>query len=105
MKQKLGGVSQSNILIKWPARAIVAIILSTPIRCLIAQSPPDSSDRPWHSIEEHQIVNEARSFLGETLGIEPDKIYSLAGLIDLAEAHNPATRVAWESARAQAAAL
>ena len=31
--------------------------------------------------------------------------YSLAELIDLAEAHNPETRVAWESARSQAAAL
>ena len=88
-----------------PARTIAAIILSAPIRCLFAQSPPVSSDRPWHSIEEHQIVNEARPFLGETLRIEPDKSYSLADLIDLAEAHNPATRVAWESARAQAAAL
>ena len=37
--------------------------------------------------------------------IEPDKVYSLPDLIDLAEAHNPATRVAWENARAQAAAL
>jgi outer membrane protein TolC len=37
--------------------------------------------------------------------IEPNKAYSLAELIDLAEAHNPETRVAWESARAQAAAL
>ena len=30
---------------------------------------------------------------------------SLPELIDLAEAHNPQTRVAWERARAQAAAL
>ncbi len=37
--------------------------------------------------------------------IEPDKVYSLADLIDLAEAQNPETRVAWEGARAQAAAL
>lgn len=39
------------------------------------------------------------------LPIERDKAYSLAELIDLAEAHNPETRVAWEQARAQAAAL
>jgi outer membrane protein len=74
-------------------------------RCLFAQSPPVASNRPWHSIEENQIVNEARRFPGETLHNEPDKTYSLAELIDLAEAYNPATRVAWESARAQAAAL
>ena len=39
------------------------------------------------------------------LHIETGKVYSLADLIDLAEAHNPETRVAWENARAQAAAL
>ena len=37
--------------------------------------------------------------------IEPAKPYSLAELIDLAEAHNPETRLAWEQARAQAASL
>ena len=37
--------------------------------------------------------------------VESDKVYSLAELIDLAEAHNPETRVAWEGARAQAALL
>jgi outer membrane protein TolC len=41
------------------------------------------------------------------LEFRPDssKAYSLAELIDLAEAHNPETRVAWEAAQAQAAAL
>ena len=39
------------------------------------------------------------------LRIESDKVYSLAEMIDLAEAHNPETRVAWEGARAQAASL
>ena len=70
-----------------------------------AQSPPASPDRPWHSREERQIVTDARHFLSPPLPIEPARVYSLAELIDLAEAHNPETRVAWESARAQAAAL
>jgi outer membrane protein len=39
------------------------------------------------------------------LNIDPVKIYSLAELIDLAQLHNPETHVAWERARAQAAAL
>jgi len=105
MKQNPSGVAHSDVLIKWRARTIAAVTLLTPIGCLFAQSPPVSSNRPWHSIEEHQIANEARRVPGETLGIEPGTIYSLAELIDLAEAHNPATRVAWESARAQAPAL
>jgi outer membrane protein len=37
--------------------------------------------------------------------IDSTRTYSLAELIDLAERHNPETRVAWERARAQAAAL
>ena len=65
---------------------------------LFAQAPPASPDRPWHASGERQVAREA-------FPIEPGKAYSLAELIDLAEAHNPETRIAWEAARAQAAAL
>ncbi|MEA3214530.1 MAG: outer membrane protein [Acidimicrobiia bacterium] len=37
--------------------------------------------------------------------MDPAKTYSLAQLVDLAESHHPETHVAWERARAQAAAL
>ena len=37
--------------------------------------------------------------------LNPVNVYSLAELIDVAESHNPETRVAWERARAQAANL
>ena len=47
----------------------------------------------------------ARSLPNWQLNAEADKAYSLAELIDLAESHNPATRISWERARAQAAAL
>jgi outer membrane protein len=50
-------------------------------------------------------MSEASRFSYASLSIEADRVYSLAELIDLAEAHNPETRVVWESARAQAAAL
>src|ERR1700692_1231850 len=72
---------------------------------VFAQSPPASPDRPWHSVDEWQIVNEGNHVRQSAFRIESDKNYSLAELIDLAETHNPETRVAWESARAQAAAL
>jgi outer membrane protein TolC len=72
---------------------------------VFAQSPPASPDRPWHSPEERQIANDAKRFRQPALRVESDKIHSLAELIDLAEGHNPETRVAWENARAQAAAL
>src|SRR6202521_3946656 len=72
---------------------------------VLAQSPPPSPDRPWHSAHERQIVSEGNRFRQSAFRIESDKTYSLAELIDLAETHNPETRVAWENARAQAAAL
>src|SRR5260370_23614734 len=72
---------------------------------VFSQSLPPSPDRPWHSADERQIVSEGNHFRRSAFRIEPDKTYSLPESIDLAEAHNPETRVAWGSARAQAAAL
>jgi outer membrane protein len=90
---------------KWLARTGAIVVLVTGIGRSFAQSPPFTSDRPWHSQGERQIVMEAQRYLSPLLRITPDKTYSLAELIDLAEAHNPETKAAWERARAQAAAL
>jgi outer membrane protein len=81
------------------------IVLLTAISRVFAQSPPVSPDRPWHSNEERQITTDARRISTSRPRVEPDRVYSLAHLIDLAEAYNPETRVAWENARAQAAAV
>jgi outer membrane protein len=72
---------------------------------LFAQVPPPTPDRPWHPVDERQIISEGNRFRQSAFRIDSDNTYSLAELIDLAEAHNPETRVAWENARAQAAAL
>jgi outer membrane protein len=102
----------------------LAVLLSA--RSVPAQSAPVSPDHPWHSAAERQIEQDARrlsdyrpwhspgeheieavrrNLADSRFGIDPAKRYSLGELIDLAETHNPATRVAWERARAQAAAL
>jgi len=70
-----------------------------------AQSAPYSPDRPWHVPQETKIESEAKSLSNYRFSIDPAKTYSLAELIDFAETHNPQTRLAWERARAQAAAL
>ena len=70
-----------------------------------AQRPPSTLDRPWHSPEERQAANDGMRFRQAPFRIESDRVYSLPELIDLAESHNPETRVGWENARAQAAAL
>ena len=87
------------------ARTARNIVVLAAISRLFAQSPPVSSARPWHSSEEQETIRDAQRFHPPTVRIEPGKIYSLDELIDLAEAHNPETRVAWENARAQAASI
>jgi len=98
-------VAHSIIESKWLAEAAIIIVILPPISPAFAQSPPLSPDRPWHSSDERQIISEAERFHPPPFPIESDKAWSLAELIDMAEAQNPETRVAWENARSQAAAL
>ncbi len=81
---------------------LVVLMAAIPVS---AQTLPPLPDRPWHTSGERQITDYGKRVSRPALPIEPGKAYSLAELIDLAEAHNPETRVAWESARAQGAAL
>jgi outer membrane protein len=87
----------------WP-RAAFCLCLLYAARG-VSQQAPASPNHPWHSSVEHAFQSEGRSLRIPTFHIEPDKSYSLAVLIDLAETHNPETRAAWEHARAQAATL
>ena len=74
-------------------------------RSLSAQSAAPSPDKPWHSKVEKDVARELVADRRPTYDIDPAKVYTLSELIDLAETHNPETRVAWESARARAAEL
>lgn len=96
--------SQSLTSKRLPRTTIPLVVLMAAIR-VFAQSPPPSPDRPWHTSDERQITNDGKRVRQPAFPIEPDKAYTLAELIDLAEAHNPETRVAWENARAQAETL
>jgi outer membrane protein len=70
-----------------------------------AQSAPPSPERPWHFPAEREIRAEARTLPASRLAIDATKVYSLAELVDFAERNNPATRVAWEGAKARGADL
>jgi outer membrane protein len=83
---------------------IVLITVQTASSAL-AQTAPGSPDHPWHGPMEREIEANANGVRESRFSIDQAKTYSLAEQIDLAEAHNPETRVAWERARAQAAAL
>jgi outer membrane protein len=71
----------------------------------LAQSAPVSANHPWHATSELGIERDARSLREPAFNLDPVKSYTLAEFVDLAESHNPETRVAWEQARAQAASL
>jgi outer membrane protein len=88
-----------------PAQTAIPFVILMAAIPVFAQSPPLSPDRPWHTYSERQITNDGKRLRQLVVPIQSDKAYSLTELIDLAEAHNPETRVAWENARAQAAAL
>jgi outer membrane protein len=94
-----------SLTVKGPPRTSIPLVALIAMIRVCAQSPPASPDRPWHTPDERQIIDDGRRVRRPAFPIEPDKAYSLAQLIDLAETHNPETRVAWENARAQAAAL
>jgi len=70
-----------------------------------AQSAPISPDHPWHGSAEFTMKKDTGTVGDSRFAVEESRTYSLSELIDLAEAHNPATRAAWQRARSQAAAL
>src|SRR4051812_21242209 len=70
-----------------------------------AQAVPASPQDPWHGSAEFSMKEDTGRLGDSRFAVDQSKTYSLAELIDLAESHNPATRVAWERARSQAAAL
>jgi outer membrane protein TolC len=70
-----------------------------------SQQAPPSPNHPWHSSAEQDFRSEAKSLGNFSFSVDAAKTYSLAELIDLGETQNPETRLAWERARAEAAAL
>ena len=95
----------SKLTSKNGSRTTIPFVILLATITLFAQSPPPLPDRPWHDSDEQQITNDQKYLRHPAFSIAPDKAYSLAELIDLAESHNPETGVAWENALAQAAAL
>jgi len=71
-----------------------------------AQKAPATPDKAWSNPTAEQSLNKQFSALPDTkYALDPAKAYTLAELIDLAEQHNPETRLAWQQAKARAAAL
>jgi outer membrane protein len=82
--------------------AFVDLLLASSV---LSQTVPASPAHPWHGSAELNMQAYAKNVTDSRFTLDQSKTYSLAELIDLAQAHNPATRAAWERARSQAAAL
>jgi outer membrane protein len=82
--------------------AFVDLVLTSSV---LGQTPPASPEHPWHGSAELKMQAYAKNVTHSKFTVDQSKTYCLAELIDLAQAHNPATRAAWERARSQAAAL
>ncbi|HTZ90517.1 MAG TPA: TolC family protein [Alloacidobacterium sp.] len=81
-------------------------LLSLSALAASAQRAPASPDKPWSNPAAEQSLNKQLSTLPDTkYSLDPAKAYTLAELIDLAEQHNPETRLAWQQAKARASAL
>jgi outer membrane protein TolC len=85
--------------------AAVAIVLGFATGNAVAQKAPASPSHIWHPQKKFKLNTKLPSppLTGYAVATRP--AYTLAELIDLAEQHNPATRLAWQQAKARAAQL
>jgi outer membrane protein len=84
-------------------RLIMLLVL---VGCGVAygQQAPSAANHPWDASKVRPAVAlPARP--KPAVNLDPNKTYTLAELIDIAEQNNPDTRVSWENARARAAEL
>jgi outer membrane protein len=88
------------------ALLLAVLLLSALVRCRTwSQTAPLSPSAPWHSAQEQSIEQEAEQISSARFVVKSPSSYSLPELIDLAQRNNPATRLAWERARARADAV
>jgi outer membrane protein len=84
----------------------IAILASAlPHARLAAQSAPPASGAVWQPRGVQTLEHELAIRPQEAVDLVPDKTYTLPELIDLAQQHNPETRVAWQQAKSKAATL
>jgi outer membrane protein TolC len=80
----------------------VLLIAGALVPWLSAQKTPPTANVPWHSKEEREVARQLLADRQPSWQIDPQKIYTLSELIDLAQLHNPETQAAWLRARQRA---
>jgi len=95
----------SKQILFWHRMSMIAFVDLLVASSVLGQTVPASPEHPWHGSAEFSMKEDAARVGDSRFAVDQSKTYALAELIDLAQAHNPATRAAWERARSQAAAL
>src|SRR5262245_31507927 len=81
------------------------------LACAGAEDVPPSAQKAWYPPNlgeyEAELAREAHQNRAAASGVQadPNIVYDLPALIDIAERSNPQTRIAWERARQAAAAV
>lgn len=88
----------------WPL-TIAFLAIAANSTCLMGQSAPSASNLIWQTKDAKSLQHEYPAEPQKPGNPDTDKTYTLTDLIDLAERHNPETRVAWEEAKSKADAL
>jgi len=84
------------------AQCLLSVVAILYAKGTFAQLIAPTPTRPWHSKEEREISMRLAADHQPSWNVDPEKVYTLPQLIDLAERHNPETRSAWERARMRA---
>jgi outer membrane protein len=71
----------------------------------LAQQIPPTSEKPWTASPSTVLSPDLQRIPEDKYRLAPDRVYKLSELVDLAEAHNPETRAAWQAAKQQAGNL
>lgn len=80
----------------------VFLIAAALVQGLDAQRTSPAASVPWHSKEEREAARQLVADPQPSWYVDPQKIYTLSELINLAELHNPETQGAWLRARERA---
>jgi outer membrane protein TolC len=85
--------------------AVLACLLFGGAVQVRAQSAPNAPSHIWQGKQEAGLAHDLAARPEVKYDIDLHHKYTLAELIDLAQQHNPETRVAWQEAKAKAAQL
>jgi outer membrane protein len=91
--------------LSWDKTIFAAVILLASIVHACGQDIPRSSARPWRSERQTEFARELQNLYSQPYSTDANHTYTLAELVDLAESHNPDTRLAWQTAKARAESL